>query len=542
MNFGTLQLFPRLHVEPKQGHVFMSGPQGQSFFLDTTGNGNWIPGPTRDGALRDYAPSVMYESGKVLFIGGGQDPGTQLPTNLTETIDLNQADPKWQPTTTPMNFARRQHNATILPDGTVLVTGGTQGIPGLPANEFWQAFDNLDKGAPVHEAELWDPATGKWTIMAEEATDRCYHSIALLLPDGRVLSAGGGEYNPGNPKLPPNQTNPPGDSHKDAQLYSPPYLMNGPRPQILVAPTEINYGESFDVTVGATDVIAKVSWIRLGSVTHSNNQNQLLNFLTFTQIAGKVTIEAPANANIAPPGHYMLFVLNGQGIPSIGHIARISAQAIAQLVHNAAFALFKATPAKGQVVDVAAMDQEIADNAGKPPVVVGVSPACPYGISACWGGAFDALQRLSGIDKVRPIPNGTDSTAFVYMKDDTLPDLDMWRQEFAYVANGSYELRGIELTLDGTVTEVNGLLTLAGNATRPEVVLAPLQNPDKVQWDINSRENWPMTPEEGTAYDRLSARLAEMPAGATVEITGPLKKNGVVYLEVRTATIDSVEV
>jgi hypothetical protein len=74
------------------------------------------------------------------------------------------------------------------------------------------------------------------------------------------------------------------------------------------------------------------------------------------------------------------------------------------------------------------------------------------------------------------------------------------------------------------------------------VVLAPLQNPDKVQWDINSRENWPMTPEEGTAYDRLSARLAEMPAGATVEITGPLKKNGVVYLEVRTATIDSVEV
>jgi galactose oxidase len=226
MNFGTLQLFPRLHVEPKQGHVFMSGPQGQSFFLDTTGVGNWVPGPTRDGALRDYAPSVMYESGKVLFIGGGLDPDL-LPTNDAETIDLNQANPTWQPTA-PMNFARRQHNATILPDGTVLVTGGSQGLPG---NASWRAFDNLDKGAPVHQAELWDPATGKWTVMADEATDRCYHSTAVLLPDGRVLSAGGGEYAPNNPALPPNQSNPSGDSHKDAQLYSPPYLMKGPRPE-----------------------------------------------------------------------------------------------------------------------------------------------------------------------------------------------------------------------------------------------------------------------------------------------------------------------
>ena len=249
MNFQNAPLFPRLHVEPKQGRVFMSGPQQQSFILDTTGNGNWIAGPVRDGALRDYAPSVMYESGKVLFIGGGLDPNTLLPTNLAETIDLNLANPKWQPTS-PMHFARRQHNATILPDGTVLVTGGTQGLPG---NQKWRWPSIMSvRGAPVHQAELWDPVTGKWTIMAEEATDRCYHSIALLLPDGRVLSAGGGEYAPGDPAH-PNQPNPSGDSHIDAQLYSPPYLMKGPRPQILVSPAEITYGQSFDVTVRACE-------------------------------------------------------------------------------------------------------------------------------------------------------------------------------------------------------------------------------------------------------------------------------------------------
>jgi hypothetical protein len=419
-----------------------------------------------------------------------------------------------------MHFARRQHNATILPDGTVLVTGGTQGLPG---NAAWRAFDNLDKGAPVHQAELWDPATGKWTLMPAEDTDRCYHSIALLLPDGRVLSAGGGEYAPGNPAL-PNQPNPPADSHTDAQLYSPPYLMKGPRPQILAAPAEILYGQTFDVTVGATDVIAKVSWVRLGSVTHSNNQNQLLNFLAFTQVAGTVKIQAPANANVAPPGHYMLFVLNGQGIPSIAHIARISAQAVAPVVHNAAFALFKGGTTPGQIVDTVAVDSQMAQDAGKPPVVIGVTPACPYGIGACWGGAYDALQHLSEIEKVRRIPNSKDSTAFVYLEDDALPDLELWRQEFADIANGSYDLRGIELTLDGMVTENHGLLTLAANATRPEVVLAPLQGPDKVQWDIKTRENWPMTPEEETAYERLSAKLAGAAAGASVEVVGPLMK------------------
>ena len=305
-----LTLFPRFHIEPKKGQVFMSGAQGQSFFLDTTGPGTWIPGPSRVLGLRDYAPSVMYDTGKIVFIGGGNDPQTNLPTNGAETIDLTAEAPAWR-ATSAMHFRRRQHNATILADGTVLVTGGTQGL----------GFNDVDPGDPIHAAELWDPATGNWTVLAEEAVDRCYHATSVLLPDGRVFSAGGGEYAPQN-----NVTNPPKDTHSDAQFFSPPYLFRGPRPSFTGAPDSVSYGQVFQLRLSWAAEIAKVTWIRLGSVTHSFDQNQRLNTLGFTKDEEEIAVTAPANANICPPGHYMLFLVNDQGVPSIGHIARISAR------------------------------------------------------------------------------------------------------------------------------------------------------------------------------------------------------------------------
>ena len=180
------------------------------------------------------------------------------------------------------------------------------------------------------------------------------------------------------------------------------------------------------------------------------------------------------------------------------------------------------------------MDKQIADAHSKPAVVVGVSPSCPYGIGACWGGAFDALKQLKGVDEVRPLPNTTDSTAFVYLKDDVLPDIDAWRDQFAEVANGSYVMRGIEMTLEGKVTDHFGLLTLAGDKSRPDLVLAPLQETNKIQWDFTMRSNQPMTAEESSAYARLSAKLATQSSGTQVQATGPLKKNGSeFFLEVR---------
>jgi hypothetical protein len=193
-----------------------------------------------------------------------------------------------------MATARRQHNLTLLPDGKVLATGGSGG----------GGFDN--QNSPVYPVEMWDPATGTWSTMASITTYRGYHSTALLLPDGRVVSAGG------------EQTG------ASAEIYSPPYLFNGVRPTITSGPSSVKYGNTFFVATPDATAITQVTWIRLGSVTHSFNQNQRLNHLTFAQTTGGLNITAPANANIAPPGHYMLFLLNSKGVPSIAKIIQIT--------------------------------------------------------------------------------------------------------------------------------------------------------------------------------------------------------------------------
>lgn len=182
-----------------------------------------------------------------------------------------------------MHFPRRQHNATILADGTVLVTGGTKG-PG---------FNDLSPGKPVHVAELWDPVTEAWTELAAEV-DRCYHGTAVLLPDGTVLSAGSGEFAVDGG---PNDAN---DSHRNAQVFHPPYLFQGPRPEIASAHTEIDYGKPFSLEITGPEV-GRVTWVRLASVTHSFDQNQRINFLEFTDHADRLGCGTPSRHSVADP-------------------------------------------------------------------------------------------------------------------------------------------------------------------------------------------------------------------------------------------------
>ena len=286
----ALPLYPRLFLAPN-GKVFESGPDPTSRYLNTAGQGAWTSVATMNlGSSRDYGSAVMYQPGKIVTMGGG-DP----PTATAETIDLNSATPAWK-NTGSMAFARRQLNATVLPDGKVLVTGGSSG----------SGFDN--ENTPVETSEIWDPATGDFTKLATESTYRGYHSIAILLPDGRVLSAGGNDAGP------------------TAQVFSPPYLFEGTRPVITSAPKQIAYGSTFAVGAPEGSAITAVSLIRVGTVTHAFNMDQRFMPLSYTPVGGGLTAVAPPNANIAPPGYYLLFLLQND-VPSVAAILKVSGAA-----------------------------------------------------------------------------------------------------------------------------------------------------------------------------------------------------------------------
>jgi hypothetical protein len=280
------------------GRVFLAGPNAVSSFLDTGGSGSWSSGPRHVYGKRASGTAVMYDTGKILVTAGGTKGKT--PLNTAEIIDLNDPRPAWKATGF-MAFSRRHADATVLPDGKVLVTGGSS------------SKDNNNAAGAILPAELWDPATGSWKPMASLSQPRIYHSMAILLPDGRVL-AGGGSV-PSNSRV---------KNYRNVQIYSPPYLFKGERPTIAsVSATTAHPGDRIELTVPSAGDIAKVSLVRNSSVTHSFNMNQRLAFLDFSASGSTVTATLPASSNRVPPGDYMLFVVNAAGVPSVARMIKV---------------------------------------------------------------------------------------------------------------------------------------------------------------------------------------------------------------------------
>jgi galactose oxidase len=224
-----------------------------------------------------------------------------VPTETAEVIDLNSASPTWQNTGSMAN-KRRHMNATVLPDGQVLATGGTRG----------GGFVDINPADAVKAAELWNPKTGQWTTLSSASKMRVYHSVSMLLPDGTVLHGSSGDAMAGTVPVP---------SERNHEIFSPPYLFKGIRPRITSAPTAVSHGETFEVATPNKAQVTDVRWIRLGAVTHAFDAGQLANTLTFTPTANGVSVAAPANPNIAP-GYYLLFILNRNGVPSEGKIIK----------------------------------------------------------------------------------------------------------------------------------------------------------------------------------------------------------------------------
>jgi hypothetical protein len=299
----TPPLYPRMHLLP-DGRVFYSGSgAGSRLFDPATTTWSAVLATTNYSVTRTYGSSVLLpltpQDGykpRVMILGGG-NPSTAT----TEIIDLSAPIPAWQYGPL-MSQPRIEMNATILPNGKVLATGGS--------------FNDEDATTASLNADLYDPATNTFSPAGANAFPRLYHSNALLLPDATVLLTGG------NPIR--------GSYEAHFEIYSPAYLFNvsggfAVRPTITGVPAgPIGYGATFAVHTPIAADIASVVLMRPGAPTHAFDMDQRLVGLSYTVGLGVLNVTAPPNGNIAPPGYYMLFIMNAAGVPSVASFLQLS--------------------------------------------------------------------------------------------------------------------------------------------------------------------------------------------------------------------------
>lgn len=307
-----LPQYPWVFLAP-DGRVFIAGPQPVSYWLTTHGSGsitsanlNHPPGWRR---FRTAGVPVMYRPGKILICGGADRRVIPPPVTPTcEAIDLNQNPPVWRQVSS-MAQPAVDHMLIMLPDGNVFRVGGTMSYGEVVAGH------DPDETKAILAPQIWSPSANRWQTVASMQVPRIYHSAAVLLPDGRVLVAGGGKKDAFI-------------DHPDAELYSPPYLFKGDRPVIdgIVSrrgSDQVLYGETFTVQTLSAD-ITRATLIRLPSETHSLDMNQRFNELARpVVVVGGYRVKIPYNRNLLPPGHYYLHLLNNQGVPSAAKIINV---------------------------------------------------------------------------------------------------------------------------------------------------------------------------------------------------------------------------
>jgi hypothetical protein len=305
----TPPLYPWLHLLP-DGRVFYSGSSSSShIFNPNTSPQTWATNVARTffGLDRTYGNSVLLPllpqnnyTARVMILGGGSPQAT----DTTEIIDLSKTPLAWTDSG-KMSRPRIQGNSVLLPNGKVLALGGSA--------------QNEDVNSASLPADLYDPVAKTWSSAGIAAYARLYHSVALLLPDATVAVAG---------------SNPQRDSYEQhIEIYSPAYLFDASdapatRPTITgVAPANIGYGTgNFTVqTPNSPGDVSSVVLVRPGSTTHAFDMEQRIVGLTFAQNSGALTVNYPPGPNVAPPGYYMLFLLNNAHVPSFATFVQVSA-------------------------------------------------------------------------------------------------------------------------------------------------------------------------------------------------------------------------
>jgi hypothetical protein len=310
---STTNFYPHLILLPT-GNVFMAGMVQTNLMFNPTTNA-WSTSPAKGSIWeRVYGGNVLLPGlERVLAVGGRQESDeTGSATNSISWIDFSQPTPAWVDgcgtlgSTSPtgcipesqggpqaMDKIRENENLVLLPDGTVMAEGGGQG-GGKYSN-------------PVYYPDDFNPVTNTWASRttgdwASQEVQRTYHSTAILLPDGRVMSAGSDW----------------GSTPETFEVFSPPYLnTGGARPTITNVPTSINYGQQFTITTPDAATITRVALIKVASCTHATRFDERFVDLSFSIGNGQITATAPASGNQAPPGYYMVDILNSSGVPAV---------------------------------------------------------------------------------------------------------------------------------------------------------------------------------------------------------------------------------
>ncbi|KAH7308965.1 hypothetical protein B0I35DRAFT_360049 [Stachybotrys elegans] len=287
--------------------IFNAGPSTRMTWFNVTGRGSWREGGMRGtdtDSMSGTAALYDAEQGLILTTGGCTRYSSAPSTRNAHVIQLGIENQVPSVTRIPdMSHARTYHNSVILPNGNVVIIGG---------QFFARSFQDSNSSMPC---ELFDHIARRWTVVAPLSIPRNYHSVALLLPDARVISAGGGLCGRGCIW-----------NHPDAQIWTPPYLLTSSggeaaRPRIVsVSGTALRPGATIRIT---TDVAARFSLIRYGATTHTVNTDQRRVVLRTTASGLTYTATLPADAGILIPGPWMLFALNEAGVPSIATTIRI---------------------------------------------------------------------------------------------------------------------------------------------------------------------------------------------------------------------------
>ncbi len=291
--------YPRNFLVP-DGRIFGIGNNGTMYFVSEQLDDLEVVGQLGPEYWGQSTTAVMFQPGRILYFGGS------TPNALV--IDVTSGVPQVTRTAT-MSSNRHWVNGTILPDGRVLATGGSV----KNSTEFF--FDPIGTYGSNLTAEIWDPATGQWTVGASAQMPRLYHSTAVLLADGRVLTAGGGSPGP--------------IDNANAEIYSPDYLVTqagGPTPRLAInglTATEVTAGQDLGIDVSNGAEVRRVTLVKTGSVTHSFNMDQRFVELGFRVAGDTVTATLPTNDAEITPGFYLLSVLDENDIPSESQIIHV---------------------------------------------------------------------------------------------------------------------------------------------------------------------------------------------------------------------------